>query len=306
MNNFQIYISPSSEEDLKTLFPGRIIGIRELKFLVGYFRIECNLANMTKNAIVERVLIDLNFKKDQISLIDGYFDLVKVDAEKFEFIGKSKSRIWLTNKAIEALLNRAGIQLPQDIGRSGLVYTLGVQDLFIFLMDFWRADIQEKNAFLEWVKKEFDKYFQETKFLAWYEKEVDRPQIAFDYLRMKDSFLTATSFGSDLEGLRILFYEKILTGEDVRMLDLQIKRYYHNKKSRENKATKQANFSLSDQSIKNIEEMAGKYRVTKSMVVDAIFKSQSIMKQVDKALESRLEFSLPDYPPSYVKNRIDD
>ena len=212
----------------------------------------------------------------------------------------------MTKKAIEALLERAGIQLPQDIDRSGLVYTLGVQDLFIFLMDFWRADIQEKNAFLEWVKKEFDKYFQETKFLAWYEKEVDRPQIAFDYLRMKDSFLTVTSFGSDLEGLRILFYEKIRAGEDVRMLDLQIKRYYHNKKSRENKATKQANFSLSDQSIKNIEEMAGKYRVTKSMVVDAIFRSQSIMKQVDKALESRLEFSLPDYPSSYVKNRIND
>lgn len=306
MNNFQIYISPSSEEDLKTLFPGRKIGLRELKFLVGYFRIECNLANMTRNAIVERVLIELNLKKDQISLIDGYFDLVKVDAEKFEFIGKSASRIWLTKKAIEALLKRASIQLPQDIHSSGLEYTLGVQDLFIFLMDLWMADIQEKNAFLEWIKKEFDKYFQKTKFLEWYEKEAGRSQVAFDYLRMKDSFLTDTSFGSDLEGLRIFFYEKIRVGEDVRMLDVQIKRYYHNKKSRENKATRQANFSLSDKSINNIEKIARKHGVTKSMVVDAIFRSQTIMKQVDEALESRLEFSLPDYPPSYVKNRIND
>ncbi len=291
------YRTSPAEEELKTLFPGLLMNLRELKFLVAYFRINCNLENLTKTGIIEKVVTELRVRSNEIPLIKSLIDSPKIDIEEFKFIEKSKSQEWLVRKAIERLINEGGVLLPQNVLQSGLDQTLGIKDLFIALIDWWRIEVQQKIAFIEWVRNEFDRYLEKTSFIAWYEKEGDRPKIAFDYLQMKDFSIKNSFSNSGYEDLKILFFEKIRAGEDVQIWDLQIKRYYYNKKSRENKATKQANFSLSEQSIKNIEKIAKKYRVNKSMVVDTLFKSPSLTKQIDMALKNRLNFSLPDFLP---------
>ena len=55
---------------------------------------------------------------------------------------------------------------------------------------------------------------------------------------------------------------------------------YANRKSRSNKLTKQANFSLSDKSIKNIKKLSLEHGVTKSKIIDIVFGNESIFNDV--------------------------
>lgn len=308
MNDANIFISKSDREELQDIFPGIKLGLRELKFIIGYLAINCEIDRLSESAIQSEVLSNVRTRarEEQIGFINRFLKDARFDEGELAFIEDSKSHGFLVEKIIENLRNNSGI-LPYGNLKSGEVkHVLGYKDYLIFLIDAQIGSLESKRNLVEIVKSIYYKYAQKTDFIKWYRAEKDRVPLAFEYFRMRGLYFSTQSDFLDVHDLMIFFWDDRRTKEEVKLLDVNFRRYYHNRKSRETKATKQANFSLSDKSINNIEKIARKYGVTKSMVVDAIFRNQLIMKQIDKALENRLEFSLPDYPPPCVKNRIND
>lgn len=300
MNDSSIFISKSDKEELQDFFPGVKIGFRELKFIIGYLAINCEIERLTESAIQSEVLLNIkkHARKEQIGFINGSLREARFDADELSFIENSKSHNFLVEKIIENLQNNSKFSLYGNM-RSGRVnHVLGHKDFLIFLIDVQSGLLDVKRSFVEIAKSTFYKYTQKIKFIKWYEEAEDRVPLAFEYFKNKGLYFSLQQNFLDIHDLKIFFWDGGKTPEQIRLMDLNFRRYYHNKKSREKKVTKQANFSLSDKSINNIEKIARKHGVTKSMIVDTLFKSPSLAKQIDMALRDRLDFSLPDLLPS--------
>ena len=288
MSNSSVYVSPSDKEELHGLFPGVKIGLRELKFIIGYLAINCEIERMTESAIQSEVLLNVKMhaRAEQIEYINRSLREARFDVDELSFIENSKSHNFLVEKIIEKFRENSNFIFYGNMRSRKVNYVLGHKDFLIFLIDAQIGSLDVKRSLVEIAKLIFHKYAQRVNFIKWYKEEKDRIQIAFEYFKMKGICFSLESNMLDIHDLMIFFWSNEKTQEQNKLVDINFRRYYYNKKSREGRTTKQANFSLSEQSIKNIEKIAEKYRMNKSMVVDAIFKSPSLVKQIDLALKN--------------------
>ena len=113
MSDANIFISKSGKEELQDFFPGVKIGLRELKFIIGYLEINCEIERVTESAIQVEVLskIKMHASKDQIGLINRCFTEARFDVDDLSFIENSKSHNFLVEKTIEIIkLHKAKYQ----------------------------------------------------------------------------------------------------------------------------------------------------------------------------------------------------
>lgn len=288
-----VFYEKSPGEDLAEMFPGTTLGLRELKFLVGYLRIDCDLEKIKKD-LLEKIVLDriknhiLDIEKHNIL---AFLMEAKISEEKLSFIEDRKSHLYLTLKIINQLKLNTPLILTRQINYDRLKLVFNPKDLLIFLISLKFEPIEGKNKNTDIFTLTFNNHLSKIKFIKWYEESSDRISIAHEYFIKKGYLTFEFSTPFSIDDLMIFFWDDARTKDQVNLIDINFRRYYHNKKSRENKSTKQVNFSLSIKPIKEINRLAKKYGLKKSTIIEIAFKDKSFLTQIDLALRNKLSMT---------------
>lgn len=256
-------------------FPGFNGGMRELRLMVGVFRIDIDTYQNPLFQVKRHIGIHLQSNNSFVELqaINKYLKESKVDIDTFDFIGESRSQLWLIEQQIANLLQE--VNISNDLLSQMTFARFRTKEKLIFFVD-WISFTYSKKDYVINTANLVSSYIREVKYLDWFDDDTEKVVSADDYFRKKYPYSAITPFFerfSDIEDIRILFYNT-RTHTAQRRLDFQsIRALFNNRKARKNENRKQCNFSLSLAADRNIDKLANDGGVTRSVVVDMVFKN---------------------------------
>jgi hypothetical protein len=269
-------------------FPGFNGGKRELRYIVVMLGINSDTYQNTEYEIKRQIGMKLMLYRNDgvIYNIKMYLIGAKIGIGDFEFIGNSRSQIWLIEQDIVGLLNIVNAESHVVLSLNNLSFH--AKEKFIFLIDYWINNLDYKKYHVSNLANKIFNVTREMKYLDWFEDDVERVFAAADFFRKKE--LLHLFNINDSEDVRIHFYKNRLNKDYLELSFQKIRSLYNNRKSRDNKNSKQCNFSLSISADNNISKLAIANRLTRSDVVDMFFKDIKNMRNFDIVKSSQVKF----------------
>ena len=291
-------IIDSNEDELKKYFPNLNSIKRNYLLIIAAFRLNLDENLFKKNGrdylagnilkhIKERfyvcssaIIRDLD-QLMQYQKIDD-LDLKNVTDEKFigaivdNYINEFYERITFEERNIHEILLRESSPM---VVNPFFGYHFSPDEKIKVFFDAANCDLDLKKYFLRNLNYKLINTKNSYKKLEWFNDEEGKLEAAFDYFRKKNKIINCNFSNSD--EVKKYFYMNFYNNQDS--IDLAFNKIcalYANRKSRSNKLTKQANFSLSDKSIKNIKKLSLEHGVTKSKIIDIVFGNESIFNDV--------------------------
>lgn len=223
-----------------------------------------------------------------------YYNSRKLDIQDFNFIGDSRFERFIYEMHINSMIEKSFINFLPCKGGQSSEYSASLKKLFdaiifpikekiIFLYDSWNVEFSEKRMWIERLRADAFETSRIVRGCKWFDGNDDRLLAAYDHLKADPN----CGYFYDSDDLRIYLFKSYGSNPDKIELNIKKIQYlFNNRKSRTTKATKQANFSLSEKSIKNIEKLSSKYGENKSKIVDAVFRDDELIRYVDEFLKS--------------------
>lgn len=249
-------------------FPSFNGGMRELRFMVGTLGIDSDTYQNPLFEVKRQIATHLQLNKsvgEQI-VIYRYLRESKVDIDAFDFIGESRSQLSLIEEQILMLLQHFNV-------RGYLVSKFQPKEKFIFFID--GISTTDKEMYVSGVAKEVSRIVREMNYLDWFNDDPDKVVAADNNFRKRYPNASASPYFErfgDVEDIRIFYYKNRANTAQLRLDFKSTQSYFNNRRARENPDKKQRNFSLSIAANRNINKLANDRGITRSAVVDMVFK----------------------------------
>ena len=249
--------------------------MRELRLMVGVLGIDIDTYQNSLFEVKRHIGIHLksNSVFGEIVTINKYLKESKVDIDAFAFIGESRSQLWLVEQEItNALLQ---FKIPNDFFSKMTRGRFQTKEKFILFVD-WISFSWDKMDYVVNTANMISSIAREMKYLDWFEDDTEKIVSADDYFRKNypnSAYIPFFERFRDVEDIRILFYNTRIDAPQRRLDFQSIRSLFNNRKSRKNGNRKQCNFSLSSAADKNIDKLATDMGLTRSLVVERVFKN---------------------------------
>lgn len=261
------------------LFPGFNGGMRELRFMVVVLEMDCDTYQNVEAEVKRQIVKRLQFAgfSQKVSFIIKYLTGAKVDVNAFDILDGPRPKLFLVEQKINSLIDE--LKIDHTIVCSLTALGFNLRDTIIFLIDYWEADTGVKKNKVSEIEAEIAKITGELKFLDWFDDNALRVESAKDYL-LKNNKINFSEIRNS-EDVRIYFYRNLENADYLKLTFFKIRSLFNNRKNRENKNKKQCNFSLSVISDKNISKLAEVNGMTRSDIVDRVFRNLNDLGNLD-------------------------
>ena len=300
MNNK--FIENSKMDILNKYFPNLNSSRRNYLLLIAVFNL--SLDESLFNKIGERYLAvniidaieregDKGISPLLISL-DKLMQYKKIDDSDLEFVTNGKFVNSIVDSFIDEFFKNEYWkgEVNYDVllikSKSGLAnpfvkYNFSANDKIKIFFDAANCTYETKKNLLLSLKFKLNSFQNLYKKLEWFNDD-ERLSAACDYFKKRNHIFNEVFLNSD--ELKSFFYSKYGTNQDSLELAFgKIRALFGNRKNRLNKITKQANFSLSEKSIKNIKKMSMEYGVTKSKIIDIVFSEELLLNEIKNRIK---------------------
>ena len=292
---------PSNLDILNRLFPNLnssrrnyflLIVILNLNFDDSVFnkKLECNLATN----IVNNIPMEWNENNPMVKHINELMILKKIDDSELEIITREKFVGCIVDDFIKdffAYRNFGGF-IKYDVlnnseymssGNPFLKYKFSANEKIKIFFDAANCSFDRKVEEFELLKLRINSTRNLYRKLDWFHDDKDKLSAACDYFKKKDTSFCNNFLNTDevKEFFYLNFKNEI---EFIEFTLAKIRGLYANRKNRKNQITKQANFSISEKSVKNIKKLSVEYGVNKSKIIDAVFSNDFLLKEIENKI----------------------
>ncbi len=187
--------------------------------------------------------------------------------KSFDWINEDKRQIeWLIIK-----VGRHGIY-PNLLSLPGL----HGKDALICAIDQWNIDITQKQLSLNELENEWNNHKKGDKHFQWFKDENQKCLLAWEWINKNlTNHIPCPPF-EDYEDLMIFFDQSNLIPDQVKFYIEKIKRKWSQQKYREGLTGKsQYNFILSDKAIKNLDQLANTYDLSRAKILEILLQMES-------------------------------
>lgn len=288
-------------DTLNRIFPNLNSNKRNYLLLIFILNLNFNINCLNKTSersLAREVLkcMPFEWRNDGnacVEYIDELMLSVKIDDLDFEIITQEKFIGHIVDYFINDFFVRGnfGENIKHDMlfyfetpftKNPFLKYQFPASEKIKIFFDAARCSLDLKRKEFERLKFKINDAKNKYRRLDWFDNK-EKLDAAHDFFRKK--YLGFNTNFLTLDDVKSHFYLNFLDNEDyIELAFKKISALYGNRKNRNSSVTKQANFSLSKKSIKNIDKLSMEYRVTKSKIIDIAFSNDLILNEIKNKL----------------------
>lgn len=153
------------------------------------------------------------------------------------------------------------------------------RDLLIATIDTWNVDLIYKNNTVGQLERDWSQHTQNDRQFEWFkgDDENSRCALAWDWLKEKNNYaLFGTTAPSNHESLLMLFDRLQKSDAEMKLIIDAIKKRWNQQQYRKkNTGKKQCNLLFSSHAITKLDQLAAKYDVSRSQVLEALIRFES-------------------------------
>lgn len=152
------------------------------------------------------------------------------------------------------------------------------RDLIIAMIDIWDISLETKLEDVGRMEQDWKRHCEADNIFKWFNHKdaVNRCEVAWEWLKEKKrGFYRSQSETPNFENL-LMFYDESGCSDSEKKLDVMaIKQRYAQRKYREkHNGKKQCNLLLSAKGIHALDQLAEKYAVSKSQLIESLIKAE--------------------------------
>ncbi|MFZ6745955.1 hypothetical protein ACO0LC_22245 [Undibacterium sp. JH2W] len=153
------------------------------------------------------------------------------------------------------------------------------RDLVIATIDTWNVDLTYKNNVVGQLERDWNQHTQNDRQFEWFkgDDENSRCALAWDWLKEKNNYaLFGSTAPSNHENLLMLFDHLQMSDAEIKLIiDAIKKRRSQQQYRKKNTGKKQCNLLFSSHAITKLDQLAAKYDVSRSQVLEALIRFES-------------------------------
>ena len=248
-------------------------GRRELIYIILSLDLNVDLSGGKQGFVINNIGSQLPDGGDY-KRISRYLAEMKCNERFFNFFDESNFHSFMINREVDDLF--AKNKVISSVVNSSRNFCFSARDRFIFAVDYLPNNVGDKNNYMEAYKMDFDKVCDEISYLKWFNGDDAKLDAANSYFSRLDGLSYKKIRGMD--DLQIRFCSDLSNMGYMALSFKKIQSLYNNRKSKSSEYHKQCNLSLSVSSSEKIDLFARRSNMTRSQVVDYVFRELKSIK----------------------------